>query len=607
MYKLFNFINCIIFILGFSFFSYANNRPNILWITSEDNNVTWVGAYNNPHVHTPFIDQLSSEGFRYTEAYANAPVCAPSRSTWITGLYAISTGTHHMRSRNAIPHNQILYYPDILKARGYYVSNANKTDYNIGGREDKDCWDNPNDLEWDVLKNKQPFFQVVNLYESHESRIQGSVDDIIYDPSQTKLKSYHPDLPIIRRNYAKYHDALTRMDTRVGDILKGLKDTGLDQNTIVIYTSDHGGVLPRSKRYLYNSGLHCPLIIRIPEVFQEYWPASTPGSTVDRLVSFIDMPKTWLALTGAEIPNTLQGRIFLGNRQEEEADYHFAFRGRMDERIDNARAVHNKRYLYIRNYVPYAPWVQHLEYQWKIKAQVVWEDHVKKGLASPIQARPFMPKVWTEELYDMKLDADCVHNLIEDAQYQNIIQELRVALRNWQLDIFDAGLLPESEMVNLADKNKITIFEMVRNPRLYPLIDLLNMADLALEKKKENRSIFYKSLSDSHIGIRYWSAIGLLLINDYSQSSFLVKDDSDEIRAIGAWMMVQNNQSQKGIYILNEMLHQYSYASLSILNILDWINEPTKPSWLNIKTLNYEAGKDLDKIRNYLLKKWSDR
>lgn len=605
--KIINTSFIVIFLIALTLYAQEEDKPNILWITSEDNNVTWVGAYNNPHVHTPFIDQLSSEGFRYTEAYANAPVCAPSRSTWITGLYAISMGTHHMRSRNVIPHNQILYYPDILKAHGYYVSNANKTDYNIGGREDKDCWDNPNNLEWHVLKNKQPFFQVVNFYESHESRIQGSVDDIIYDPSQTKLKSYHPDLPIIRRNYAKYHDALTRMDARVGDILKGLKDAGLDQNTIVIYTSDHGGVLPRSKRYLYNSGLHCPLVIRIPETFQEYWPASTPGSTVDRLVSFIDMPKTWLALTGAEIPNTLQGRIFLGNQQEEEADYHFAFRGRMDERIDNARAVHNKRYLYIRNYVPYAPLVQHLEYQWKIKAQVAWEEHVKKGLASPIQARPFMPKVWTEELYDMKLDPDCVHNLIEDAQYQNIIQELRVALRNWQLDIFDAGLLPESEMINLADKNKITIFEMVRNPRLYPLIDLLNMVDLALEKKKENRSTFYKSLSDPHIGIRYWSAIGLLLINDYSQSSFLVKDDSDEIRAIGAWMMVQNNQSQKGIYILNEMLHQYSYASLSILNILDWINEPTKPSWLNIKTLNYEAGKDLDKIRNYILKKWSNR
>lgn len=596
----------VILFFSLLFSGYSNISPNILWITSEDNNVTWVGAYDNTHVFTPNIDQLAREGFLYTEAYANAPVCAPSRSTWITGLYAISTGTHHMRSRNIIPHNQILYYPDILKNHGYYVSNANKTDYNIGGRDDKNCWDNPNTLEWNVLKNKQPFFQVVNFYESHESRIQGSLEDIIYDPSQTKLKSYHPDLPIIRRNYAKYHDAITRMDARVGDVLKGLKDAGLDKNTIVIYTSDHGGVLPRSKRYLYTSGLHCPLIIRIPEKFQECWPAKNPGSTINRLISFVDMPKTWLALAGAEIPSTLQGRIFLGEQQEEEPDYHFAFRGRMDERIDNARAVHNKKYLYIRNYVPHAPWMQHLEYQWKIKAQVAWEDYVEKGLASAIQTRPFSPKVWTEELYDMKLDPDCVRNLAEDVQYQNITHELSMVLRNWQIDIFDAGLLPESEMIKLADENKITIFEMVRNSTLYPLDDLLNMADLALENKKENKHIFYNALSDPHVGIRYWSAIGLLLINDYSQISLLVKDDSDEVRAIGAWMMIKNKQPEKGLYILHQMLHQYSYASLSILNILDWIDETIKFSSLNIHELEYEQGKDLDKIRNYLIQKWSN-
>ena len=134
--------------------------------------------------------------------------------------------------------------------------------------------------------------------------------NIEHDPNEVTLREYHPDLRDIRRNYAKYHDAIKRMDKKVGEVLSGLKDNGLDKKTIVIYNSDHGGVLPRSKRYLYNSGLHCPLIIRIPEMYKSVWPQSKSGTTVSRLVSFIDMPKTWLSLAGIEVPNIYQGNIF---------------------------------------------------------------------------------------------------------------------------------------------------------------------------------------------------------------------------------------------------------------------------------------------------------
>ena len=96
----------------------AVERPNILWLTCEDNNVNWIGCYGNPHAQTPNIDKLASEGFQYMHCYANAPVCAPSRSTWITGIHAISMGTHPMRSRDPIPHDKIKYYPDLLKKVG---------------------------------------------------------------------------------------------------------------------------------------------------------------------------------------------------------------------------------------------------------------------------------------------------------------------------------------------------------------------------------------------------------------------------------------------------------------------------------------------------------
>ena len=115
-------------------------------------------------------------------------------------------------------------------------------------------------------------------------------------------------------------------------------------------------MLPRSKRHLFNSGTHCPLIIRIPEKFESIRPAEKVGSKIERLVSFIDMPKTWLSLAGAEIPEIMQGKIFLGPQTEPERNYHFSYRERMDERSDNQRAVRDKRYLYIRNYMPYVPW-----------------------------------------------------------------------------------------------------------------------------------------------------------------------------------------------------------------------------------------------------------
>ena len=583
----------------------ASKQPNILWITSEDNNTSWVGSYGNSHVQTPNIDQLAKEGFKYTEAYANAPVCAPSRSTWITGIYALSTGTQHMRSRNIIPHNQISYYPDIFSDNGYFVGNANKTDYNIGGRDDKDCWDNPENLDWEHLSKNQPFFQVVNFYESHESRAQGNVENTLYDSSNVILKSYHPDIPKIRKNYAKYHDAITRMDNRIGEVLKNLKDVSLDKNTIVIYTSDHGGVLPRSKRYLYNSGLHCPLIIRIPELYKNYWPDEKPGSSVNRLVSFIDMPKTWLSLAGITPPERFQGKIFLGEKQENEQPYHFAFRGRMDERFDEARAVHNKKFLYIRNYMPWAPWIQHLEYQWKIEAQVAWEEYVKNGLGNTIQTLPFSPKEFTEELYDMKNDPDCVHNLINDSSYYEIKNELSLALKEWQLEVFDSGLLLESEMNRRASESNLTIYEMVQDPSIYPLETLIDSADLALERNENNIPRLRELLNNSDSGIRYWGAVGLLILDNNQDAFHLIKDESHEVRSIGAWMLI-NNENNSGLEELMRMLKENSSASLYILNILDWIGDDAKFLKSEIIKLNYDENNDLNKMKKFLIKKWKE-
>jgi arylsulfatase A-like enzyme len=582
----------------------ALDPPNILWLTCEDNNIDWVGCYGNPHAETPNIDKLAADGFQYMHCYANAPVCAPSRSTWITGMHSISTGTFPMRSRNEIPHDRIKYYPDHLKANGYYVGNDIKTDYNIGGRRDGDCWDNPKKVDWNALKNNQPFFQIINSVSSHESKAQGDVEDTIHDPSDTKLRAYHPDLPDVRKNYAKYHDAVKRMDAEIGDALKKLDKLGLAENTIVIHNSDHGGVMPRSKRYIFQSGIHCPLIARIPETYKHLWPAAKPGVKVDRLVSFVDMPKTWLSLTGATVPDCMQGTIFLGKQTEPEKEFHFAFRGRMDERVENARAICNKRFLYIRNYMPYAPWVQHLDYLWKMKATQAWDQHVQSGKATEVQSRFFKPKGWTEELYDMQKDPDNIHNLIGDPAYQQTAATFRKELRRQQIECYDTGLIPESEMVRLAAEANLTIYDYARDPNHYNVATLLDAADLALEADQANRPAIGKLLKSPDVGVRYWASVGCFLLKDADLVSQCLEDESHEVRAIAAWTLINASKKDLGFQCLENLLEQNSYASLTVMNIVDWLNEDGNRLMPSVEAFAAQKRSYEERMRTNLIEKF---
>jgi N-sulfoglucosamine sulfohydrolase len=564
------------------------DRPNILWLTCEDNNVNWVGCYGNPHADTPNIDKLATEGFQYMHCYANAPVCAPSRSTWITGIHAISMGTHPMRSRYPIPHDKIKYYPDLLKKAGYYVGNARKTDYNIGGRPDGNAWDT-NKVNWDVLKKKQPFFMVINSTKSHESRAFGDVTKSTHSPSDVRLAKYHPDIPTIRQNYAHYHDQVKKMDADIGKALADLEKSGLAENTIVIHNSDHGGVIARSKRFLFNSGTHCPLIIRIPKAYSHLRPAK-PGSKINKLVSFIDMTKTWLHICGAETPNYLQGKIFLGQKSESR-EYHVSFRTRMDERCDNVRAIRDRKFLYIRNYMPYAPWGQHLNYLWRMKATLAWEKHHREGKTNAITGRFFGTKPM-EELYDTSVDPDNVHNLIAQPKYAKDVARLSKALDDWQIKHFDSALLPESELVKRAEESGKTIYELVRNPKQYDLKAYQTAASLALEQDAANLKKLYSNLKAKDSGVRYWGIVGCYNLQksaklDMDVIKNCLTDDSHHVRIMAAWILYRAGDKKSARTCWNELLKDSSYASLKICNIIDWIGDDIGPYTASLKACKF--------------------
>jgi len=559
-----------------------DKRPNILWLTSEDNSAEWVGCYGNRLAKTPNIDRLAREGFRYTRTFANIPVCAPTRGSWITGVHALSLGIQPMRSRNEIPHDRIPYYPDLLKARGYYTGNSTKTDYNIGGRSDKDCWDRPGKVDWKVLPRKQPFFQVVNSTSSHESRAQGSVEKTRCDPNDVVLARYHPDIPDIRKNYAKYYDAVENMDGNIGDSLAKLEELGLADNTIVIYNSDHGGVMPRSKRFLFNNSIHCPLIVRIPKQYKHLWPAGKPGTTVDRIVSFIDMPKTWMSLTGAKIPDHMQGLIFLGPHAEPEREFSFGFSERQGDALDDSRSVRGKRYYYIKRYMPYVPWGQHASYTWRMKATQAWEAHHKAGLTDEITGRFFRPKPHFEELYDTEADPENIRNLIHDPQHAAVAGRMRKALRAWQLKIHDSGLLPEEERAKRAADNSMTIYDMVRDPKLYDLPAYLDAADVALAKDPRNLRRIAGLLKHDDCGVRYWGAIGCLMLGEKAASLTdemrkRLDDESHEVRAIAAWHLIRIGEKEAGLACLKDLLEANTYAGMKTMCVVLWIGETGKP------------------------------
>jgi len=575
-------------------------RPNVLWITSEDNSIEWVSCYGSKNAKTPHIDKLADEGFRYLYCFDNGAVCAPTRSAWITGMHAISNGTQPMRSGNEIP-PFIRFYNEQLQKAGYFTSNCSKTDYNLRGpkgRNPKEFWNySGGDYAgtWKKRKAGQPFFTVFNIGHSHESRAFGDHSDDSVDPAKMILAPYHPDIPEMRETYAKYASAVGKMDQFVGEAIQRLKADGLYENTIVVYNSDHGGVIARSKRFLYSSGIHCPLIVRIPAKWKHLYPeGKKPGSTIDRIVSFIDMPKTWLSLTGAEITDNFQGRIFLGPNTEPKPDHHFSWRSRADERYDCVRVMRDEQFAYHKNYMPFAPNGQYLAYMHKMKATGAWERHHKAGKTNAVTGRFFEPRP-PEEFYDNFKDFHNVINLIDDPLHQAKIKELKKELRRQQLKYFDSGLIPEAMRGRLVKEQNTTVYAFVRDPKLYPLAKYLDYADLALARDKQNLRNFTKGLTDKDPVIRYWSVVGLLLLDKDAKPAIpeLKKalDDLDEIPVLAAWAIHKAGEKAFAEQWMLETIIT-NPGNKILANVLDWMKKEGHPILAKI-TANKIPGKGL--------------
>ena len=455
------------------------SQPNILLMVVEDLSPR-IGAFGDPVARTPNLDRLAAEGVRYTNVFATAGVCAPSRAALMTGMYQQSIGAQHMRTSSfgrsgsgelgtfrtpgppyqTVPPPEVKAFPELLRAAGYFTINNVKTDYQFG--EPFTIWDVHDDGA--TLRDRaadQPFLIMHSNSLTHESSlfrrewvstperavraaernaVRRAELDVRTDPAEVEVPRFLPDTTAVREELAILYDNVGQMDAWVGERLAELEAEGLADDTIVIWTTDHGDGLPRAKRSIYDSGIRVPMIIRFPD-------GRDAGAVVDDLISFVDLAPTLLELARAPVPGHMHGRNFLSDSVAKR-EYVYAARDRLDELPDKSRAVRDRQYKYIRNYVSRRPFFAPLYFRENLSSMAEMRRLLDTGGLPEHIAGYFTTPRPAEELYDVLADPDEVHNLAADPGHRDALLRLGAELDRWLETVGDMSDRPESQMVD---------------------------------------------------------------------------------------------------------------------------------------------------------------
>ena len=443
-------------------------RPNILLLVAEDLSPR-IEPYGDDLAKTPNLTKLGTKSIRYTSTFTTAGVCAPSRASLITGQHQISFGAQHMRTSTsplgkylALPPDQVKAFPELLRREGYFTFTDSKLDYQFSGIRSGSgpftIWDSEgsSDTGWRDRNENQPFFGMINFFETHESGVMRPsgiphsathlatqlarlklVAPEITNPHDVKLPPYYPDNHVVRRDIARHYDNIALMDRRLGAITRALKEDGLFENTIIIWTSDHGDGLPRAKRELLDSGIKVPLLIKL----QCNAETKCVAKTDDRLVSFVDLAPTILSLASAPVPHWLHGQnIFDSSRK-----YVFASRDRIDEVEDRQRAIRSKDYKYIRSWYPGVPGGHELDYRDNLDMVRNWRKLFLEKKLTPIESKWFEPP-GERQLYNVFEDPFETNNLINKKEHEHIVRDLDQQLTDFLIRVGDKSELSEDEM-----------------------------------------------------------------------------------------------------------------------------------------------------------------
>ena len=546
----------------------ANLQPNILWITCEDLSPI-LGCYGDRVANTPNIDLFAQNAVRFTNAYASAPICTPARSSLITGVYASSMGTHHLRG--VVPKSdKIKCFTEFLRERGYYCTNNVKEDYNFITPEE--AWDESSDsAHWRNRKPEQPFFSVFNFMVTHQSQTRYGIEKLNeinstldekdrINPDDVEIPPYYPDTPIVRNNIASLYTQVHIMDKKFQEIINQLEEDGLRENTIIFFYSDHGTGLPRGKGYLHDTGIKVPLIIEFPEKYNHYSPAKA-GAFSDELVNFIDFPPTVLSLTGIDPPKHMQGNPFLGQYKKDSNDYVVSIRDRRDEVLMFSRSIRTDKYHYIRNFLPHRPRMQRNFYSeiTPIRQELRRLDNL--GLLQSNEDWLMEDSVPVDELYDTETDPHELNNLAQEAEHLEIMELLKRNLFSWMVETKDLGLVPEYEMIEKSkDGPPYDTFSGNFDPK--PILDLVDK----IGRGKQHIDSFNFALQSSNPVYRYWGATGLAALGQNAVESkellqSTLNDPVPYVRFAASEAICNIGYPRKGVEILSKGLDSESVVN----------------------------------------------
>ena len=509
---LFRLILSLVIICWFIELSYSaepTKRPNFVFIVSEDNSIHYLRLYGNKLGITPNIERLADNGLTFNHAFSGAPVCSVARSTLATAMHAPRVGfQYHRKSALASLPPGVKPWSQVLRENGYYTTNNAKTDYNFNVNR-KEVWDmSSNKATWRNRPNKaMPFFHMQSFADSHESRLHFPLKKMETptktSPDDVMLQPYFPDTPIMRYTKARYYDRIRVIDSQVGKIVNQLKEDGILEDTFVFYFGDHGGVMPRSKGYAYESGLHVPLVVRIPENFKKLIDHKR-GTRTNGFVSFIDFGPTVLNLASISVHKELDGQAFFGkgvsaadlaNRDEV-----FGHADRFDEKFDMVRTYRKGKWKYIRNYQSYYADGLQNNYRYRQLAYDNWRNLYRAERLNPVQ-RQFFERRSVEQLFNLEKDPHEVTNLAADPAQSKRLAEMRELLKNKMKSINDLSFYPENRMVTTALNDGVA-FGREHSKQISRLSDL---ADTALRPFSEVKQALASSLQSKGALRRYWA------------------------------------------------------------------------------------------------------
>ena len=490
-------------------------RPNILWIVGEDAS-PHLSCYGEKTIQTPNLDRMAKEGIRFENAFVTCPVCSPSRSAMVTGMYQTTIGAHNHRSQaqrgkgGGYPRYFDSYrlpvksIPQLFREAGYFVTNGSgpkckkngKTDYNF--ISPAAMYDGP---DWRRAGGK-PFFAQIQLSGGkNRNKRQSTVD-----PAMVKLPPYYPDHPVIREDWAVYLNSWIDQDRQVGEILDSLDEAGVADDTVVFFLTDHGVSHARGKQFLYEEGIRVPLIVRFPD-------RRMAGKVRNDLAIHIDLAASSLALAGVPIPDRLQGVDLFANdyRAREQI---FSARDRCDETVEIIRCVRTQRYKYIRNFMSHLPHLQPNQYKFgKPIIQTIQLLHAEDKL-SELQSRLMNAPRPTEELYDLELDPNETVNLAGDPAHADTLAGLRASLYDWMVESGDLGLFPEPLLEDFGwasgNKNAVLQSKLARGA-VQSLISAIAKGEKGMDA----------GVRDPDPSVRFWAATWAGVNGDSSMASQL--------------------------------------------------------------------------------------